>query len=197
MTFYFFFFFYLLLFFYFFFTLSSYFFFLRSPPRSYSDQIRPNPTDTDQIWPIPTKSDQIRPNPPKFTSDQIRPNPTKSGRIRWSDSVGAASGRGPFLLNTCFYFFFTFLNFFSNISFTFFLESHTQKHNTHTRTHSLKNGQMTDRLTLSPWLQTCYSIVINFTFVFYRELNFRMESQKILLYGVWIFESSVSSNPWY
>ena len=30
-------------------------------------------------------------------SDQIRPNPTKSDQIRRSDSVGVASGRGPFM----------------------------------------------------------------------------------------------------
>ena len=33
------------------------------PPRSYSDQIRPNPTESDQIRPNPIESDQIRQNP--------------------------------------------------------------------------------------------------------------------------------------
>ena len=61
----------------------------RSPPRSYSDRIRPNPTAltksdrSDQIQ--ESKSDQIRRNPTE--SDQFWPNPTKSSRIRRSDSV--------------------------------------------------------------------------------------------------------------
>ena len=71
------------------------------PPRGYSDQIRPNLTESDQfqqiptksdhiyqwsksdrIWPSPTESDRIRPNLTK--SDQIWPNLTKSDQIRLS-----------------------------------------------------------------------------------------------------------------
>ena len=38
-------------------------------------------------------------------SNQIRPNPTKSDQIRRSDSVGVASGRGPFRKGFFFRFF--------------------------------------------------------------------------------------------
>ena len=85
---------------------------LRSPPRGYSDRIRPNPTKSDRVRPNPTESDQIRPNWPIYQksksdrirpnpteSDQIRPNPTKSDRIRRSDSVGVASGRGSHIVS--------------------------------------------------------------------------------------------------
>ena len=43
---------------------------IRSPPRGYSDQIRPNTTKYDQIRPNPTESDVIRLNPTEY--DVIR-----------------------------------------------------------------------------------------------------------------------------